>query len=312
VDELVDYCIDRKYRLRLPFARMPRIDGSWIDGQSSRDRSREIASQQPRADNTPAHPYSEEVRSGDIFGNREQMEDGYVWTNDMRINSIRALDGSAVGVCEFFTRPFFKPPTSERGEDGWIKYESCGSCSTFVFGNLKRLPFRALYNSEMIQQVRGFFYEKYSLPRNQWMFPCRHCLCIDQIYSYASNGEPNVGLRFFPGDDLYRAPGMKKTLLKEMEGKTVVFFGVGAASRRIARYFPLPISYLVDNNPKTWGQTLFGARVENPARLKKEAPANLAVVVASQYYAEISQHLRAMGLEENRHFWDGLACFRLE
>ncbi len=205
VDELVDHCIKNKYRLRLAFTRMPRMDGTWIDGASV-ERSQEIARTQLQADNSGYEKYSDEVRHGDIFGNKEQLEDGYVWSNDMRISKIRADDGSDISVCEFFTRPFFKPPTKEFDGRDWIKFESCGSCSTFVFGNLREESFKALYNAPMIQDVRSFLYDKYCLPREQWMFPCRNCLCVDQIYSYGSNGRPNVGLRFFPGDNLYGYP----------------------------------------------------------------------------------------------------------
>ncbi len=205
LDELMDYCIKNKYRLRLAFTRMPKSDGTWID-MTSTERSEEIARIQPPADNTGYEKYSDEVRQGDIFGNKEELEDGYVWSNDMRISRIKADDGSDVGVCEFFTRPFFKPPTTELDGRDWIKLESCGSCSTFVFGNLKESSFADLYSSPMIQEVREFFYNKYSRPREQWMLPCRNCLCVDQIYSYGSNGRPNVGLRFFPGDNLYNYP----------------------------------------------------------------------------------------------------------
>lgn len=205
LDELVDYCIERKYRLRLAFTRMPRMDGTWID-QTSKDRSQEISSTQPPADNSGYENYSDEVRTGDIFGNREQLEAGYIWSNDMRVTRITADDGSEIGVCEFFTRPFFKPPTKEFDGRDWVKYESCGSCSTFVFGNLKESSFNELYNSPMVQDVRRFLYGKYDVPRDAWMFPCKNCLCVDQIYSFHSNGRPNVGVRFFPGDDLYRYP----------------------------------------------------------------------------------------------------------
>jgi MoaA/NifB/PqqE/SkfB family radical SAM enzyme len=205
IDELVEHCIRNRYRLRLAFTRMPRMDGTWID-QSSQERSVQIAQTQPKADNSGYDKYSYEVRKGDIFGNKEQLEEGYVWSNDMRITRIPANDGTEIGVCEFFTRPFFKPPTKEFDGQDWIKYESCGSCSTFVFGNLKKDSFSELYNSPMIQDVRRFLYEKYSHPRNEWLFPCRNCLCVDQIYSFGSNGRPNVGVRFFPGDNLNAYP----------------------------------------------------------------------------------------------------------
>ena len=107
VDEFIDHCIKNKYRIRIAFARMPRIDGTWID-ETSEERSRVIAVRQPKADNAGYENYSEEVRNGDIFGNKEQLEDGYFFSNDLRITRIKAHDGSDVGVCEFFTRPVFQ------------------------------------------------------------------------------------------------------------------------------------------------------------------------------------------------------------
>ncbi len=249
LDELVEHCIKNKFRLRLAFTRMPRRDGSWTD-QTSVERSAEIAATQPRADNAGYEKYSEEVRVGDIFGNREQLEDGYVWSNDMRISRIQADDGSTIGVCEFFTRPFFKPPTKELGED-WIKYESCGSCSTFVFGNLRETSFGELYNSEMIQDVRKFLYEKYDRPRGQWMFPCRNCLCVDQIYSFASNGRPNVGVRFFPGDDLYSYP--RRDIRNRLMKRGWDFFkqnGLVATTRMTYRFIKDHYSNLSASHPE--------------------------------------------------------------
>ncbi|MFH1115345.1 MAG: radical SAM protein [Pseudomonadota bacterium] len=205
LDELVDHCIDRKYRLRLPFTRMPRADGSW-NGPTAGRRADEIAGAQPDADNSGYDKYSEEVRVGDIFGNKQTLEKGYVWSNEMRISRIKGDDGNWIGVCPALNRPFFKPPTIESDGKDWIKVESCGSCSTYVFGNLKEQSFSEIYGSPMYQQVRTFLYGRYNHPRENWMIPCRHCLCVDPVYSYESNGVPNVGLRFFPGADLYRPP----------------------------------------------------------------------------------------------------------
>ncbi len=203
LDELVEHCINRKYRLRLPFARMPRKDGSW-NGPTGRQRADEIARTQPDADNSGYDDYSDEVRVGDIFGNRQTLEKGYVWSNEIRISRIKGDDGSWVGICPALNRPFFKPPTIESDGKDWIKVESCGSCSTYVFGNLKEQSFSEIYTSPMYQQVRRFLYDRYSDSRENWMIPCKHCLCVDPVYRYESNGVPNVGLRFFPGADLYR------------------------------------------------------------------------------------------------------------
>lgn len=51
IQDLVEHCIEHKYRLRLPFARMPLRDGSW-DGSTGHAAAREIAACQPDADNT--------------------------------------------------------------------------------------------------------------------------------------------------------------------------------------------------------------------------------------------------------------------
>ena len=92
----------------------------------------------------------------------------------------------------------------------WIKLESCGSCSNYVFGNLKEQSFAEIYNSPMYQEVRAFLYQRYEIPREEWMIPCKNCLCVDPIYRYESNGKPNVGLRFFPGCDLHSDPTEEK------------------------------------------------------------------------------------------------------
>ncbi len=202
IDEFIDHCIENRYRIRMAFARMPRIDGTWIE-ETSEERSRQIAASQRKADKAGYENCSEEVRNGDIFGNKEQLEDGYFFSNDLRITRAKAHDGSDVGVCEFFTRPFFKPPTREFDGKDWIKYESCGSCSTFVFGNLKEQSFADPYNFPMIQEVRKFLYSRYAFDKEEWMFACKNCLAVDQIYCQRRNGKFNVGVRFFPGENLY-------------------------------------------------------------------------------------------------------------
>ncbi len=179
IDELVDHCIERKYRLRLPFARMPRQDGSW-SGPTGHERAAQIAACQPDADNSGYEKYSEDIRKGDIFGNRQTLEKGYVWSNEMRISRIKGDHGARVGVCPSFNRPFFKPPTRELDGRDWIKVEGCGSCSTYVFGNLKEQTFKEIYKSPLYQEVRRFLYDRYDQPRDRWMIPCRNCLCVSE------------------------------------------------------------------------------------------------------------------------------------
>ena len=163
IEALIEYCIAKKYRLRLAFARMPRRDGKYSD-TTSRERSRRLAQEQPPADNAGYEKYSECVRSDDLAVGKECLADGYVWTNDMRQSRITADDGTPIAMCEYFTRPFFKPPTIERDGKNWIKVESCGSCSTYVFGNFKEQKFADIYNNELNQTVREFMYRKYEIP----------------------------------------------------------------------------------------------------------------------------------------------------
>jgi MoaA/NifB/PqqE/SkfB family radical SAM enzyme len=305
-NELIEHCIRNKYRLRLPFTRMPKIDGSWPDGISSVHRSGELNQSQPRVEQELCHKYSDDVLAGDIFGNREQVEHGYVWSNDMRINHITADDGTQIGICEYFTRPFFKPPTVEMDGRKWIKYESCGSCSTFVFGNLKEHNFRSLYNNSMNQRVRAFFYDKPRLAREMWMYPCRHCLCVEPIYRYESNGKPNVGVRIFEEADLYGKLGAWEKMLKSTQDKLVVLWGAGSGGVRVYDRLPFNVGYCVDGNSDLWGKEFKGVPVRKPESLLQESKDNLAVIVASVHYAEIANQLESMGLIEGTHFWNGL------
>jgi MoaA/NifB/PqqE/SkfB family radical SAM enzyme len=180
--ELAEYCIDNKIRLRLP----------WTIN---------IPNNAP-ADNSGYEKYSEDARGGDIFGGQDCLDSHYVWTNDMRIMSTAADDESKISICEYFARPFLKPPSIERGEE-CIKVEACGSCSSYVFGNLKKQTFTEIYNNDLNQQVRAFMYKKASLPREQWPIACQKCLCIDNIYCEENNGISNVGRKWFPGDNIY-------------------------------------------------------------------------------------------------------------
>jgi MoaA/NifB/PqqE/SkfB family radical SAM enzyme len=171
--ELVEYCEHHKIRLRLPWGK--------IDNRV-------------KADNTGYLKYSEEVRGGDIFGSKDCLDDTYIWTNDMRVNTIKAFDDTEIAACEYWTRPFLKPT---------MDVEACGSCSTYIFGNLKTQSFTEIYNNELNRKIRAFMYSKPSLPREQWPVACKKCLCQDTVYSEENNGPGNCGKRWRMGDDLY-------------------------------------------------------------------------------------------------------------
>ena len=184
--EFIEHCEKKRYRLRLPFITMGSTN-KYI-GRSCLDIT-ELE-----------RPYSDEVKRGDIFGNKEQIESRYIWSNHDRVSTITADDGTEIGVCEKFLRPFLKPP-EVHGGPLWV--EACGSCSTYRLGDLKKQTFQEIYNNELNQKIRQFMYDKPYKLRGAWPVACQRCLCIDSIYSEENNGPGNVGRRWGVKDDLY-------------------------------------------------------------------------------------------------------------
>jgi glycosyltransferase involved in cell wall biosynthesis len=99
-------------------------------------------------------------------------------------------------------------------------------------------------------------------------------------------------------------------MFKQIKGRKIVFFGTGSASKNLTKFFPLSIGYYIDNNPDKWDEELNGIKICNPVRLLKENKNELAIIVASQYYTEISAQLQNMGFEENIHFWNGYEMYK--
>ncbi|MBM7866705.1 hypothetical protein GTO89_08200 [Heliobacterium gestii] len=87
--------------------------------------------------------------------------------------------------------------------------------------------------------------------------------------------------------------------------KKLVIFGTGDASRRLVPLLPSAIAYYVDNAAAQWGQRIDGCPVQPPAKLLEEERDELAVLVASSYYDEISAQLCSMGFTEHIHFFRG-------
>lgn len=100
------------------------------------------------------------------------------------------------------------------------------------------------------------------------------------------------------------------TMLKQLDGKKLVIFGTGSASRTISNYLRAA-DYYVDNDSQKWDQPYQQTIIKNPQCLLEESPEQLVILVASQFYLEIAAGLRAMGFEENIHFWDGAKLFHL-
>ena len=187
--DLIDHCIKKKYRLRLPFIQMGTNNAL-------------AAVSNLKANNTEmlSRPYSVEVKTGDIFGNHEQIENFYIWSNQDRISTIKADDGTNIGICEYFLRPFIKPPT-KTDYNLWV--EACGSCSTYRLGTLSINSFHEIYNNALNQHIRGFMYHKPAMPWEGWPVACQKCLCIEAIYCKENNGPDNVGRRWHVGENYY-------------------------------------------------------------------------------------------------------------
>ncbi|MDU4959257.1 MAG: glycosyltransferase family 2 protein [Sporomusaceae bacterium] len=98
-------------------------------------------------------------------------------------------------------------------------------------------------------------------------------------------------------------------MLQHISGKKIVFFGTGKASQIILEYFPFKIDYYVDNNSQKWETKLGDIIVHEPEYLRLEEKDNLAIIIASQYYEQISRKLEQMGFVQNEHFWNGFERF---
>jgi radical SAM protein with 4Fe4S-binding SPASM domain len=180
------FCMDKGYRLRLGY--------SAFGTKSSKEVSKILAADPANQSNTlPADymRYSEDVRNPNIFGDKQYFEDVIVWTNDMRSTKL-----NDTGVCEGLLRLFIKPE--------WT-IEVCGSCATYVLGDLNQSSFDEIYNGPMAKKFRQFLYERYTVSKGCWLRPCRDCLCYEQEYSYQSNGPAGFVYNHFRFDqDLQR------------------------------------------------------------------------------------------------------------
>lgn len=93
--------------------------------------------------------------------------------------------------------------------------------------------------------------------------------------------------------------------LKSTVNKRIVLFGTGSTSETLVNKFPLPVAYCVDNNPQKNGTWFKGLPVKSPENLLNEEKDELLIIIASQFYKEISAQLNEMGFIENIHFRNG-------
>jgi len=84
---------------------------------------------------------------------------------------------------------------------------------------------------------------------------------------------------------------------KAREGKTVVFYGRGAAIGEAIHRYDKPEGYIVDENSELWGASSFGMEICSPLRLYGETPATAVVLVTAgtRYARAITKHVREIG-----------------
>jgi hypothetical protein len=78
-----------------------------------------------------------------------------------------------------------------------------------------------------------------------------------------------------------------------------VVFGTGSTCQKmVSSWFDVNwVKYFVDNDSKKWGTTFLDKPVYPPDQLKNENADELVVIVASQFYAKISNQLDFLGFE---------------
>ena len=82
---------------------------------------------------------------------------------------------------------------------------------------------------------------------------------------------------------------------RSLEDKRVVGWGTGAAFRRDHAQNPVPLAYLVDNNETSWGRRCEDTLIEPPARLRKEDPRDVIIVVYSAAFDAIATQIAGYG-----------------
>jgi glycosyltransferase involved in cell wall biosynthesis len=96
-----------------------------------------------------------------------------------------------------------------------------------------------------------------------------------------------------------------------MKPKTYVIFGAGKAGIDLARVFPTPVSYLVDNDSAKWGTRCEELLVFPPDQLLREDKENLRILIASMYFPQLQNQLEAMGFKDHKHYWNIIPYYSL-
>jgi hypothetical protein len=78
-------------------------------------------------------------------------------------------------------------------------------------------------------------------------------------------------------------------------GEKLIGWGTGGGYRSLADAHPMPLSYLVDNDTKRWGESLDGLQIYSPNQLLREDPEDVIVLVYSSYLREIGRQIEDLG-----------------
>ncbi|MBD8497952.1 antibiotic acetyltransferase [Paenibacillus sp. CAU 1523] len=93
----------------------------------------------------------------------------------------------------------------------------------------------------------------------------------------------------------------------QLANKKIVVFGAGIGGKYVVsalRILALQIEYCLDNDPAKHNEQLLGVEIKHPNILNSEAHEDVAVIIASIYYEEISKQLEQVGLKENVHYYN--------
>ncbi|WP_312518694.1 glycosyltransferase [Anaerospora sp.] len=99
------------------------------------------------------------------------------------------------------------------------------------------------------------------------------------------------------------------SLMNRFIKREVVVFSTGEYSNYLLGFLPLSVVYFIDNDPRKWGAVFKGLPVYGAEKLLQENKEKIAIVIASQYGAEIGAQLSEMGFIENIHYWDAYKAF---
>lgn len=99
-------------------------------------------------------------------------------------------------------------------------------------------------------------------------------------------------------------------VLSCLQAKKVIVFGCGSTSLVISQFFQqykhiAEIEFYVDNDEDRWNQLFCGKEVKSPECLLTLDSSDYVILIASQYFEEISCQLEAMKLAEGNHFLNG-------